>query len=135
MAKGFTIEDLRKTPAARLNQHLFNSSEKQGIKKHKYGAAKTEVNRIVFDSKKEANRYKELLLLLKAGQIGMLQLQVPYELNEGGTHSMKYIADFVYVDALTGQTIVEDAKGYRTKEYLKKKRLMLKVYNIKIKEV
>lgn len=135
MHKGFTIEDLKKTPVARLNQHLFESGQKAPLKKHKYGANKTEVNGIVFDSKKEANRYKELLLLLKAGQIGMLQLQVPYELNEGGTHSLKYIADFVYVDAFTGQTVVEDAKGYRTKEYLKKKRLMLKVHGIKIHEI
>lgn len=129
-----SLNDLRNSPVAHLNRHLFECKNVKE-KKHKYGATKSEVNGIVFDSKKEANRYKELLLLLKAGQIGILQLQVPYELNEGGSHSLKYIADFVYVDAMTGQTIVEDAKGYRTKEYLKKKRLMKKVHNIKIKEV
>ena len=129
-----SINDLRHSPVAHLNQHLF---EYKGAtqKKHKYGASKTEVNGIVFDSKKEANRYKELLLLLKAGAIGILQLQVSYELNEGGSHSLKYIADFVYIDSVSGQKIVEDAKGYRTKEYLKKKRLMLKVHGIKINEV
>ena len=130
-----TLDQIKNSAVAHLNQHLFESGQKSPLKKHKYGATKSEVNGIVFDSKKEANRYKELLLLLKAGAIGILQLQVPYELNEGGSHSLKYIADFVYVDAMTGQTIVEDAKGYRTKEYLKKKRLMKKVHNIKIKEV
>lgn len=135
MVRGLTIDDLRKSPVAHLNQHLFAAHAAAVKKKSKYGSRKTEVNGIVFDSKKEANRYKELLLLLKAGIIRLLELQVTYELNEGGSYSLKYIADFVYVDALTGQKIVEDAKGYRTKEYKKKKRLMLKVHGIKIHEV
>ena len=88
----------------------------------------------MFDSIKEANRYKELLILLKAGEIGHLELQVPFELNEGGTHSYKYVADFVYLDARTGQKIVEDTKGHRTREYLKKRRLMKKVHGINILE-
>ena len=135
MARNFTIDDIRNSPVARLNQHLFEAPAAAAKKKSKYGSSKTEVNGIVFDSKKEANRYKELLILMKAGAIGLLELQVSYELNEGGSHSLKYIADFVYVDALTGQKIIEDAKGYRTKEYKKKKRLMLKVHGIKIHEV
>lgn len=108
--------------------------ETQGGKKGKYGNKKDTVNGITFDSKKEAKRYKELLLLQKAGEIGQLRLQVPYELNPGGTHSLKYLADFVYVDAKTGETIVEDVKGFRTREYKKKRRLMLKVHGITIKE-
>jgi len=75
-----------------------------------------------------------LQLLLKAGEIGFLKLQVEYELNDGGTHSLKYIADFVYVDARTGKTIVEDCKGMRTATYKKKRRLMKKLFNITILE-
>jgi len=135
MSRQFTIEDIRKSPVAKLNPHLFESGQKAPLKKHKYGASKTEVNGIVFDSKKEANRYSELLILLKAGVIGLLTLQVPYELNPGGTYSLKYIADFEYIDAMTGQKITEDAKGFRIREYRKKKRLMFKVHGIKIKEV
>jgi hypothetical protein len=132
----WTLDDIKKSPVAAINQHLFkgNNESLPPLKKHKYGAKRTEVNGIVFDSAKEAKRYSELLLLLKAGEIGLLELQKDYELNAGGTHSLKYIADFVYMTK-EGLKIVEDAKGYRTKEYLKKKRLMKKIHNITIKEV
>jgi hypothetical protein len=131
----FTIDDIKKSKVADKNLHLFTEDGKTLLKKHKYSAERTEVNGKTFPSKKEAKRYAELLLLLKSGEIVLLELQVPFELNEGGTHSLKYIADFVYVDVKTGQKIIEDAKGFKTKEYKKKKRLMLKVHNIKIHEV
>jgi hypothetical protein len=44
-----------------------------------------------------------------------------------------YVADFVYY--VNGQQIVEDTKGYRTPEYKIKRKLMLSVYGIRIKEV
>ena len=44
-----------------------------------------------------------------------------------------YIADFVYEQ--DGKTIVEDTKGFRTPDYIIKKKLMLCVHKIKIKEV
>ena len=72
-----TLDQIKNSAVAHLNQHLFESGQKSPLKKHKYGATKSEVNGIVFDSKKEANRYKELLLLLKAGAIGILQLRKP----------------------------------------------------------
>lgn len=111
----------------------------QGVAKHdipksKYGNKKTIVDNIAFDSAKEAKRFSELKILLKAGEIGFLELQKEYELNTGGTHSLKYIADFVYIDSKTGQTIIEDVKGYLTSVYKKKRRLMLKVHGIKITE-
>ena len=46
-----------------------------------------------------------------------------------------YVADFVYHDAHTGELIVEDTKGVRTKDYIIKRKLMLSVYGIKIKEI
>lgn len=100
----------------------------------KYKNEKVEYDGKIFDSKKEYKRYRELEILLKKGLIGQLRLQVPYELNEGGTHSLRYVADFVYIDAKTGKEIVEDSKGYRTKEYKKKRRLMKSVHKITIKE-
>lgn len=103
-------------------------------KKHKYGANPCEVDGIKFPSTKEANRYKQLLFALKHGKIGQLQRQVPYELNPGGSYSYKYIADFVYIFAESGQTIVEDAKGHRTAEYKRKRRLMKKIHGITIFE-
>ena len=46
----------------------------------------------------------------------------------------RYVADFVYTDRATGQTVVEDTKGVRTKEYIIKRKLMLHVHGIRIKE-
>jgi hypothetical protein len=57
---------------------------------------------------------------------------VEFELNPGGTHSLIYRADFVY--KRNGEMVVNDVKGYRTKVYLKKKRLMKSVHNIEILE-
>jgi len=102
-------------------------------KKSKYGNKKTEVDGIVFHSQREADRWAILKLLVKAGEIGFLERQVPYELNEGGTHSLKYYADFRYITK-DGEQVVEDSKGAKTKVYLKKRRLIKKIYGITIKE-
>lgn len=104
-------------------------------KKSKYGAVKTEIDGIVFDSKHEAKRYQELRLLEQAGEITNLRLQVPYILfpkNEHG-RALKYIADFVYNDD-TGALVVEDAKGHSTDVYKIKRRLMAELKGIEIKE-
>lgn len=132
----YPLSDLKKSACARINQKVIEELEnpKKSRKKSKYGNSQTEVDGIIFDSKKEADRYRDLSFLLKRGIIGLLRLQVPYELNEGGSHSLKYIADFVYIIAETGQEIVEDTKGHRTKDYIRKRRLMKKVHGIIIKE-
>lgn len=144
MKTGFTIEFIQQQLAAgKIRAYKVNNPKrvmlpeelKKEKKKSKYGNEKHVIDDIEFDSKKEAARYGELKLMLKAGIIGLLELQVPFELNQGGTHSLKYIADFVYTIMATGERVVEDAKGHRTREYIKKRRLMLKVHNIKIKEV
>lgn len=121
--------------------------------RNKYYSKKIEVNGIVFDSKKEAKRFGELSLLEKAGTITELQRQVKYVLlpaqrepdtvgKRGGTIKGKtiekecsYIADFVYHDAETGNLIVEDTKGFRTKDYIIKRKLMLYIHGIRIQEV
>lgn len=109
------------------------------IKVSKYKNRKTVVDGIEFDSKKEANRYQELLLLQKSGIITDLKRQVPYtlvpvfNLNKKRYRSMIYIADFVYKE--NGKEIVEDTKGYRTEVYKIKKKLMAYIYQIEIREV
>jgi len=102
---------------------------------HKYHARKTEVDGIVFDSKKEAERYRQLLLLQRAGEITGLQIQVPYVLIEKSKYgkTIKYIADFVYREK-NGEQIVEDTKGVKTPVYRLKKRLMAEIYGIEIRE-
>lgn len=124
--------------------------------RNKYHSKNVEVNGIVFDSKREAKRYSELLLLEKAGAITELQRQVKYVLIpaqyetyerygkkgqqlKDGTRCIEkecsYKADFVYRDADTGKTIVEDTKGFKTKDYIIKRKLMFYVHGIKIQEV
>ena len=116
---------------------------------------------ILHDSRREANRWSELCLLQKAGKISELQRQVRFELipaqyedvytgefykrgDRKGQPKLKriclensvvYVADFVYKDHDTGQIIVEDAKGQRTKEYIIKRKLMLYLKGIRIKEI
>ena len=106
----------------------------------KYGNRKMTRNGETFDSAKEARRYGELVLLERAGQIFDLKRQVKYELiptqKIGGKvaeRACTYVADFVYIE--DGKTVVEDAKGFRTKDYIIKRKLMLFIHGIRIKEV
>lgn len=117
----------------------------------KYRNKKVTVNGIEFDSKKEAKRYSELLLLEKVKAITNLQMQVKYVLipaqrepdiigKRGGVKKGKviekecsYVADFVYEK--NGETIVEDTKGFRTKDYILKRKMMLYLHGIRIKEI
>lgn len=133
MRQPFTIEQFRQSKCAHLNPHLFPDAPK---KKSKYSSEKAvDDEGKIFDSKRELKRYKELKLMLKAGVIGFLARQVEFELNTGGSHSMVYKADFTYIETETGKQVVEDVKGFRTKEYLKKKKLMKKVLGIEIIEL
>ena len=125
-------------------------------KTNKYNAKKVSVDGIEFDSKKEARRYQELLLLQKAGEIYMLERQKVYELlpaqrepdtvgKRGGVikgklleRAVEYVAYFVYTDK-NGKTVVEDVKGFREggayAVFVLKRKLMLYRYGIKIIEV
>ena len=101
----------------------------------KYHNRRTEVDGIIFDSVREANRYRELKLMERAGLIQDLQRQVRYELIPkcGKERACCYVADFVYQEG--GIVIVEDTKGVRTKEYIIKRKLMNWRYDIQITEV
>ena len=70
----------------------------------------------------------------RAGAIHDLQIQVPFVLFQKSKYgrAMKYIADFVYYEG--DRLAVEDVKGYKTKEYKIKRRLMGEILNIEIKE-
>jgi hypothetical protein len=99
----------------------------------KYNNKKTEVDGFLFDSKKEANRYTDLVLLEKAGEIAELELQPTFVLLEGFRDSegkwrrpITYTADFRYKEG--GKIIVEDVKGHKTKVFLIKQKLFLKKY-------
>lgn len=101
----------------------------------KYNNTKIRVDGRLFDSKAEAARWQELQLLERAGEVSEIERQVTYELipKQPGERSLKYIADFRY-KTKDGQTIVEDVKGYKTEVYKIKRKLMLYVHGIKIRE-
>ena len=103
-------------------------------RKPKYGNEKKIIDDIEFDSKREANRYQELRLLLRAGLIANLRRQVSYPLAVNGAVICRYRADFVYVDLETGREVVEDSKGYRTKEYRLKAKLFTAIMGYSILE-
>lgn len=103
--------------------------------RNKYGAKKVRTpDGQVFDSQMEYHRWCELRLLERAGRISGLRRQVKYELipKQDGERACTYVADFVYNE--DGKTVVEDCKGFRTEGYKVKRKLMLWVHNIKIKE-
>lgn len=108
----------------------------------KYKNRKISYNGESYDSVKEYRRHDELKLLQRAGKISCLERQVKFELipsqKLGGKvveRACSYIADFVYVK--DGETIVEDVKSKATKtpEYIIKRKLMLFLNGIRIKEV
>jgi hypothetical protein len=100
-------------------------------------ADRTNADGVVFDSKREMNRWGELQLLQKQGHISDLRRQVQYQLHaRGGKVVSTYLADFVYVDqqVMPGETIVEDCKGVRTRMYRLKKKWLLAEHGIRIRE-
>lgn len=106
----------------------------------KYGNVKTVVNGIKFDSKREAARYGELMLLWRAGEITELRLQPRFTLQEASMTpngdkipTITYVADFSYIDH--GELVVEDAKGVRTAVYKLKAKMMIDKFGIMIREV
>ena len=106
----------------------------------KYKNKKDFVDGHTFDSKKEAKRYYELRLLEKAGKITNLRMQVKFVLIPSQKIDGKvverecaYKADFVYQE--NGQTVVEDTKGFRTRDYIIKRKMMLYIHGIRIKEI
>ena len=125
---------------------------------NKYGNKKVVIEGEVFDSRREYMRYQDLAFLERCGAISDLKRQVVYELipaqREKSTKVYKkgrkkgqpiegkiiekavtYKADFVYIDSATGKEVVEDSKGMRTKDYIIKRKLMLYIHGIKIREV
>lgn len=112
------------------------------IYRSKYGSKKITVDGITYDSKKEYARHCELKLMERAGVISGLKRQVKYQLlpsqkdPETGKvieRPVVYVADFEYIE--NDRKVVEDTKGFRTKDYVLKRKLMLYIHGIRIREV
>lgn len=131
--------------------------------KNKLNAQRVEIDGKTFGSKKEARRWAELKLLERSGLISDLQQQVSFELipaqyeeiptgefykkgEKKGQPKFKrvciekavtYVADFVYIE--NGKKVVEDTKGCKDgityNYFVLKRKMMLYIHGIKIKEV
>ena len=90
-----------------------------------------------YASKKEAKRAQELKLMERAGNIFNLREQVKFVLipKQKGERECSYISDFDYIDKRTGLRVIEDTKGFKTPEYIIKRKLMLWVHGIRITEI
>jgi len=109
---------------------------------NKYRNHRTVVGSLKFDSKREANRWGELLLLQRAGEIKDLARQVVLPIDIRGEHICNYIADFQYYEKTKNwphpgeawTLVVEDSKGVKTRDYVLKRKLVKAIYGIKILE-
>ena len=135
--------DLRARSAARPSLTAMRDAPAEKVRRtQKYGNQKVVDKGITFDSKAEHKRWAYLVMLEKAKEIRDLRLQVPFELipaqvSPSGKKERPtvYLADFTYIDARTGKTIVEDVKGAVTPEFRLKRKLMLHVHGIEVQEV
>jgi len=143
MSEEMSVEEFRR--------RQVNSGSKIGLsdipkKKSKYSSVKTVVDGITFMSKKESEFYKKLKLLKDKGEIIELELQprYPYEIHYqqprenypisiGDSFVKKgaYVSDFrvTYAD---GRVEVFDVKGFSTKKFLLDKKIVEKLYGVKV---
>lgn len=110
----------------------YRRLRKIGPKRSKYGSQRTEVDGVCFASKAEATRYKDLKVMQQLGLISGLTFQVKYDLKINEIKICSYVSDFNYLE--DGKLIVEDTKGFRTPVYKLKRKLMLAIYGIDIRE-
>lgn len=98
--------------------------------KSKYRANKVSIDGHTFDSQKEADYYCELKIKLQANEINGFCLQPTFILAPG----LKYKADFIIFNK-DNSTEVIDVKGFKTKEYIAKKKVFEDKFNLKITEI
>ena len=105
------------------------SKRKRGPRIRVAPPSERSIDGILFDSKKEMQRYRDLVMLQKLGQVLFFLRQVPFRLPGGVT----YRVDFV-IWWPDGRTTFEDVKGHKTEVYRLKKRLVEAHYPVKIIE-
>lgn len=102
-------------------------------KPRKYNNIPTEVDGILFGSRKEAKRYGELILLQQSGQIRGLSCHDRYSLDVNGVHICDYECDFAYWRG--DVRCLEDTKGVRTPAFKLKALLILAIYGVRVIEL
>ena len=112
-------------------------------KKSKYNAVKTaSADGVMRDSKAEARFVNDLRMLEQIGQIRELKFQVKFELipaqqidGKCVERACSYLADAVYFDVVKNCRVVSDKKGFKTADYIIKRKLMLERHGIRVSEV
>lgn len=105
-------------------------------KANKYGAQKVTDDGYTFDSKAEWMRYRQLKLMVAAGQIHSLKVHPFWIIEHNGIRICRYTADFEYFK--DGFPVVEDVKSRPTREkldYVRVKKMMKAFHGIDIQEV
>ena len=147
MSRGF--EDWTPEDVIKHNNRIRDITSRPAIQKQivgqsrpKYGNSKVVVDGQKYDSKKEFKRAGELAAQERLGLISHLERQKKFVLQPSfkfAGHTIReisYVADFVYVE--NGTQVVEDVKSPITRKnpvYLIKKKMMMYVHGIEIKEV
>lgn len=140
MSRNFSLSDVRNSKVASNNSHLFPEEFERMPGCNKFFAKNVVIDGVSFQSKKECGRYLELKMMHAANIIKDLKLQKEFVLikKSKGERKCIYKADFVYTLVDTGETVVEDVKSAATRKlatYIIKRKLMLSVHGIAIKEV
>jgi len=136
----WTEDDLKALEARRAQRR--GTAAPRTSKKPRLKDRRVEQDGIVFHSKKEADRWRDLWVMQRAGEIENLRRQVAFAIVVGHTLICQYVADFVYEWPANRATpspsgrreVVEDVKGYKTEMYRIKKKLMKAVLGIEILE-
>jgi hypothetical protein len=132
--KSTELETIRKSRMV-VDATIPTSAKNALVGPNKFGAKKTKVDGITFDSKAEARRYVQLMDMLRHGLIRGLLRQVRYSLDVKGKKIGSYIADFVYTDTKTSLEVVEDVKGVKTPLYRRSKKHFEAQYGKAIVEI
>ena len=149
---GLNSSDLARLGPRAQKQVLQKLGAQQRARESKYHNEKDSRGEIQFDSKKEARRYDELMILLRAGKIRDLKLQAQFTLQESyvtpdgeRVRAIRYVADFAYeratvpdrADDIHWLPVVEDVKSQATKtdKYKIKAKLFRERYGFAITEI
>jgi len=108
----------------------YKNFKDKKTRRSKYSSNKVSIDGHTFDSQKEADFYCELKLRLQSKEINGFCLQPIFMLAPG----LKYKADFIVFNK-DNSTEVIDVKGFKTKEYIAKKKVFEDKYNLKITEI
>lgn len=98
--------------------------------RHKFKAKSTEIDKISFHSIKESKRYSELKIFQKIGKVIMFLRQPKFDLPGGVTYSADFI---IFWD--NGECTIEDVKGYKTKDFIAKKKMVEALYPVIIEVI